>query len=192
MKAIAVVVVLSENRPEGLVWPVYMGDGRGRSRDAPGLQTPLRWGTPRRKTALPGASPAGEWMVCGSGGLARTSRTSWTPATPRRSNTRPSTSRTTPRTRPPERCLATVPTLDLRSQPEAWPPAPKVQDRSRHVRITAHVQAHCVAVGEPEVSRDVMRVNEVFQGYAAAHEASLAALPGGLSARVINSVRTGT
>jgi hypothetical protein len=33
----------------------------------PELPTPLRWGTPRRKTALPGPSPAGEWMLCGSG-----------------------------------------------------------------------------------------------------------------------------
>jgi hypothetical protein len=36
MKAIVVVVVvLSENRAEGLVRPVYRGDGRGDSRDAP-------------------------------------------------------------------------------------------------------------------------------------------------------------
>ena len=80
------VVVASEDRGEGLVRLAYRGDGCGGSRDAAGLQTPLRWGTPRRKTADPGPSPAGEWMICGSGGLARTSRTSWRTATlgPRR------------------------------------------------------------------------------------------------------------
>jgi len=35
-----------------------------------------------------------------------------------------------------------------------------------------------------------MRVNEVFQGYATGHGATLAALPDALSTRVINSVRT--
>jgi hypothetical protein len=46
-------------------------------------------------------------------------------------------------------------------------------------------------VGEPEDPRDVMRVNEVFQGYATGHGTSLAALPDKLSTRVINSVRIG-
>ena len=46
-------------------------------------------------------------------------------------------------------------------------------------------------MGEPEDPRDVMCVNEVFQGYAAGHGASLAGLPDVLSTRVINSVRTG-
>lgn len=67
MKAIvAVVVIPSENRAEGLVRPVYRGDGRGDSRDAPLRTTPLRWGTRRRKTARPGPSPASEWMLSGS------------------------------------------------------------------------------------------------------------------------------
>ena len=43
----------------------------------PGFKRALRWGTPRRKTAHPGPALAGEWMICGSRGLARTSRTSW-------------------------------------------------------------------------------------------------------------------
>src|SRR5437868_4217586 len=68
MKAIVVaVLVVSENRAEGLIRPVNRGDGRRDSRDALLLQTPLRWGTPRRKTARPGPSPTGEWMMCGSG-----------------------------------------------------------------------------------------------------------------------------
>jgi hypothetical protein len=49
MKAIVVVVVvLSENRAEGLVRPVYRGDGRGDSRDAPGTSTaaPLGYSPP--------------------------------------------------------------------------------------------------------------------------------------------------
>ena len=46
-------------------------------------------------------------------------------------------------------------------------------------------------MGQPEDPRDVMRVNEVFQGYASGHGASLAALPDMLSTRVNNSVRTG-
>jgi hypothetical protein len=149
-------------------------------------------GTPRRKTALPGRSPAGEWMICASGGIAQTSRTSSGTATaPGLGHPRPSTSRTTSRTRLPERHLASTPTLDLRPQPEAGPSAAKVQDRPRHVLITAHVQAHRVAVGEPEDPRDLMRVNEVVQGYATGHGASLAALPDALSTRVINTVRAG-
>jgi hypothetical protein len=51
----------------------------------------------------------------------------------------PSTSRTMLGARFAKRYLASVPSLDLRSQPEAWPPAPKVQDRSRHIRIAPHV-----------------------------------------------------
>jgi hypothetical protein len=49
MKAIVVVVVvLSENRAEGLVRPVYRGDGRDDSRDAPGTSTaaPLGYSPP--------------------------------------------------------------------------------------------------------------------------------------------------
>ena len=38
MKAIVVAVVLSENRAEGLVRPVYRGNGRGDSLDAPGFK----------------------------------------------------------------------------------------------------------------------------------------------------------
>jgi hypothetical protein len=42
MKTTAIVaMVLSENRAEGLVRPAYRVDGRGGSRDAAGLQTPL-------------------------------------------------------------------------------------------------------------------------------------------------------
>jgi hypothetical protein len=42
MKTSAIVtMVLSENRAEGLVRPAYRVDGRGGSRDAAGLQTPL-------------------------------------------------------------------------------------------------------------------------------------------------------
>jgi hypothetical protein len=109
---------------------------------------------------------------------------------PASTEARPSTNGPAPRTRLPARLLVSVPTLDLRSQPEAWPPAPKVQNRSRHVRITPHVQAHRVPVGEPEDPRDVVCVDEVFQGYATGHGASLVALPDALSTRVINSVRT--
>jgi hypothetical protein len=76
MKAVVTLVVLSENRAEGLVRPAFRSDGHGGSRDAPVLQPPLRWGTPRRKTARPGPSPGREWMLCDSGELARTSRTS--------------------------------------------------------------------------------------------------------------------
>jgi hypothetical protein len=70
LNAIAAAVLLSENPDEGLVRPAYRGDGSGGSRKASALPTPLRWVTPRRKTAHPGPSPAGEWMLRGSGGLA--------------------------------------------------------------------------------------------------------------------------
>jgi hypothetical protein len=85
MKAIvAVGVVLSENRAEGPVRPVYQADGCGSSRDAPRASNVASGGgTPRRKTALPGPSPAGEWMLCGSVAIARTSRTSLRTATSR-------------------------------------------------------------------------------------------------------------
>ena len=83
-----------------------------------------------------------------------------------------------------------MPTLDLWSQPEARTSAAEVEDWPRHVLVAAHVEAHRIAVGEPEDPRDVMRVNEVFEGYAPGHLASLAALPDVLSTRVINSVRT--
>ena len=89
-----------------------------------------------------------------------------------------------------KRRLARVPTLDLWSQPEARTSAAEVEDWPRHVLVAAHVEAHRIAVGEPEDPRDVMRVNEVFEGYAPGHLASLAALPDVLSTRVINSVRT--
>jgi len=38
MTAIVVIMVLSENRAEGLVRRVYRGDRRGGSRDAPGFK----------------------------------------------------------------------------------------------------------------------------------------------------------
>jgi len=63
-----------------------------------------------------------------------------------------------------------MPTLDLRPQPETGTPAAEVEDWPRHVLITAHVQAHRVAVGEPEDPGDVMRVNRVFEGYAPRHD----------------------
>ena len=77
-------VVLSENRAEGLVRPVYLSDGCGSSREGPrASNVASSGGTRRRKTALPGPSPAGEWMICGSGASARTSRTSLRTATSR-------------------------------------------------------------------------------------------------------------
>jgi hypothetical protein len=45
-------------------------------------------------------------------------------------------------------------------------------------------------VGELEDPCDVVCVDEVFEGYAAGHRASLAASPDALSTRVIVSVRT--
>jgi hypothetical protein len=47
MTAIVAVMVLSENRVEGLVRPVYRGRPPRRFARRTGLQTPLRWGTPR-------------------------------------------------------------------------------------------------------------------------------------------------
>ena len=80
--------------------------------------------------------------------------------------------------------------FDVRSQPEARPPTSKIQDRSRHVRIAAHVEAHRVAVGQPQDSPDFMRINKVVEDYATGHGARLVALADVLSTRVITSVRT--
>jgi len=40
--------------------------GAAARKTRPCFQRRLRQGTPRRKTARPGPSPAGEWMLCGS------------------------------------------------------------------------------------------------------------------------------
>jgi hypothetical protein len=86
--------ILSEDRVEGLVRPAYRARRFRRLAGRTELPTPLRWGTRRRKTARPGPSPASEWMMSGSRGIARTSRTLRTANIP--SSKAPSTSRTTP------------------------------------------------------------------------------------------------
>jgi hypothetical protein len=82
MKAIVLVtLVLSKNRAEGLVRPAYRVDGAAVRGTHQHFKRPSRGVTPRGKTARPGPSPAGEWMICGSRGIARTSRTSFRTAT---------------------------------------------------------------------------------------------------------------
>ena len=167
-------MVLSENRAQSLVRPVYRVDERGGARDAPAFQTPLPGGTPRRKTARPGPSPAGEWMICGSGGLARTSTTSLgTASGPISDHARPSTSRPTPRTRLPERHLAGVPPLDQRPQPEGRPARPEIEDGPWHVWIPALVLTHGVAVAQPEDPGNVVSVDEIVDQNSSWHIASL-------------------
>jgi hypothetical protein len=62
--------VFSESRVECLIRPVLRGDGHGDTRDAPGSKRRSAWGTPRRKTARPGPSPAVEWRIYEGRGLA--------------------------------------------------------------------------------------------------------------------------
>jgi hypothetical protein len=169
------VLLLSEKLGQALVLTVYQDDGCDRSQDVAELQ----WSPPA------GYSPDSRFRADRTNNKKHPGN-----GKPGIRHARPSTSRTTPRTRLPKRRLARVPTLDLRSQPEARTSAAEVEDWPRHVLVAAHVEAHRIAVGEPEDPRDVMRVDEVFEGYAPGHLASLAALPEVLSTRVINSVRT--
>ena len=160
--------VLSENRVEGPIRPAYRGDGARGSRDALVLPTPLRWVLPGGRRAFRARLPPGSGCCAVQGSRTNIKNILENGNLPS-SKSDPSTTGTTPRTRFAERPLASVPTFDLRPQPEAGTPVAEVEDRSWHVRITAHVQAHRVAVGEPEDPREVMRVNEVFQCYAAGH-----------------------
>jgi hypothetical protein len=66
-----------------------------------------------------------------------------------------------------------VPSLDLRSEPEARPATAKIKDWARHVRIAVHVEAHGVPVGEAEYPGDVVRVNQIIEKYATGHDRSL-------------------
>ena len=66
-----------------------------------------------------------------------------------------------------------MPSLDLRSEPEAWSTTAKVKDRTRHVRVPVEILAHRVAVGEPKDPSDVVRVDEIIDEHAARHESSL-------------------
>jgi hypothetical protein len=57
-------VLLSRKGVQGLILPGYHDDGCGCSRDVSVLPNVASGGgTPRRKTALPGPSSAGEWML---------------------------------------------------------------------------------------------------------------------------------
>jgi hypothetical protein len=99
MKAIvAVVVVLSENRAEGLVRPVYRGDGRVDSRDAPAASSAAPLGYSPSEDGPSGPVSRRGVDDLRFGGIARTSRTPWGTATaPGLGHPRPSTSRTMPR-----------------------------------------------------------------------------------------------
>jgi hypothetical protein len=57
---------LQTYRGQALILPACQDDGCSCSRDVPVLPASPRAGTPRRKTAHPGPSPAGEWMISGS------------------------------------------------------------------------------------------------------------------------------
>lgn len=69
--------------------------------------------------------------------------------------------------------LAGMPSLYLRSQPEARPATAKIKDRARHVGIPVQVLAHRVAVGEAENLGDVMRIYEIVKQHASSHRTSL-------------------
>ena len=64
-----------------------------------------------------------------------------------------------PRAGSAELDLPGVPSLDLRSQPEAGSTTTKIEDRPRHVRIAVHVETDRVSVGEAEYPGDVVRVD---------------------------------
>ena len=69
--------------------------------------------------------------------------------------------------------LPGMPSLYLRSQPEARPATAKIKDRARHVGIPVQVLAYRVAVGEAENLGDVMRVDEIVEEHALSHRTSL-------------------
>jgi hypothetical protein len=77
------------------------------------------------------------------------------------------------RSRAAELDLPGVPSLDLRSQPEARPATAKIKDWARHVRISVHVEAHGVPVSEAENPSDVVRIDQIVENYATGHRSSL-------------------
>lgn len=72
--------------------------------------------------------------------------------------------------------LPGMPSLYLRSQPEARPATAKIKDRPRHVGVPVQVLAHRVAVGEAENPGDVMRIDEIVEEHASSHRTSLHAV----------------
>jgi hypothetical protein len=62
-----------------------------------------------------------------------------------------------------------VPSLDLRTKPKAWTAGTKVQDRARHIRVSALVEADRIALGEAEDVGHLMSINQVIQQYSSRH-----------------------
>lgn len=69
--------------------------------------------------------------------------------------------------------LLSVPSLDLRSEPEAWSTPTEVDDRTRHVLVPVEILAHGVAMRKAEDSSNVVRVDQIVEKYAPGHQSSL-------------------
>lgn len=66
-----------------------------------------------------------------------------------------------------------MPSLDLRSQPEARSTTAEIENRARHIGVPVHVLAHGVPVGEAEDPSNVVCVDQIIDEYAASHTTSL-------------------
>jgi hypothetical protein len=66
-----------------------------------------------------------------------------------------------------------MPPLDLGTQPEARTTRTKIEYRSRHVRVSALVLAHGVAVRQAKDPSDLVGVDELVDCDSPGHEASL-------------------
>ena len=69
--------------------------------------------------------------------------------------------------------MASVPSLDLGSQPEAGAAGSKIEDRPWHVWIPALVLADGISVAEPQDPSDVVGIDEVVDRNPSWHVASL-------------------
>ncbi len=139
-----------------------------------GPNVPCRGLTPDLATPHPGPSPNREWMISRTRPITHSGNGNRGTATPRMHPHRTwSPTRVPPRSGPAKLDLPDVPSLDLRSEPEAGSTTAEVEDWTRHVRVPVEILAHGVAVGEPKDPSDVVCVDEIIDEHAAGHESSL-------------------
>jgi len=75
---------------------------------------------------------------------------------------------TTP-ARPTARSLLLRPALDVRPQPKLYPPLPEIQDGTRHVVISALIEADAVAMGEAQDLGNDLSVDQVLGSHLRCH-----------------------
>jgi len=129
----------------------------------------LRRGYSRRKTARPGPSPAGEWMLSGSEDsltqLGELLGSGSDATTPRHA---PLSTRTaTPAYS--ASLTASSPPLHLRPQPKHRTSTAEVDNRAGHFLVTRLVLADGVAVGETEDLRHIAGINQLVDDDFARH-----------------------